>query len=225
MSAIEWVTFDCYGTLIDWERGVIEALGPFLPSGDNDRALAERYIAAEAEVEREAYRPYSEVLALASGRLMAALGRPLPPDQSQVLPESLPRWRPFPEAAEALRAVRARGRHLAILSNVDRELLAGSIMRLGVEPDLTVTAEDCRSYKPAPGHWERFQEMSGASPAVTVHVAASVFHDIVPAAAQGYRTVFINRHGKPQPLGAVTPTRTLPDLEALPGVIDALASS
>ena len=225
MSTVDWVTFDCYGTLIDWEGGVIEALGPFLPSGDSDRALAERYIAAEAEVEGEAYRPYSEVLAVASGRLMAALGRPLPADQSRVLPESLPCWRPFPEVAESLRAVRAGGRHLAILSNVDRELLARSIMRLGVEPDLTVTAEDCRSYKPAPGHWKRFRELSGASPAFTVHVAASIFHDIVPAAAQGYRTVFINRHGSPQPLGAVAPTRTLPDLKALPGVIDELASS
>ena len=117
------------------------------------------------------------------------------------------------------------GRHLAILSNVDRELLARSIVRLGVEPDLIITAEDCRSYKPALGHWERFRALSGASPAVTVHVAASLFHDIVPATAQGYRTVFINRRGEPQQPGAAGPTCTLPDLAALPGVIDALAGS
>ena len=225
MSPVDWVTFDCYGTLIDWERGIIDALRGFLPPAFEERALAERYIAAEAEVEREAYRPYSEVLALASGRLMAALGRPLAADQSRILPESLPLWRPFPEAPEAMRAVRAGGRHLAILSNVDRELLARSIVRLGVEPDLIVTAEDCRSYKPAPGHWERFRALSGASPAVTVHVAASLFHDIVPATAQGYRTVFINRGGEPQPPGAAGPTCTLTDLTALPGVIDALAGS
>ncbi len=222
MSDVEWVTFDCYGTLIDWERGIIEALGPFLPPAIEARALAERYVALEAEVEREAYRPYSDVLALASGRLMAALGRPLPPDRSRVLPESLPLWRPFPEAPEAMRAVRAAGRHLAILSNVDRELLARSIVRLGVEPDLIIAAEDCRSYKPAPGHWERFRVLSGVSPAATVHVAASLFHDIVPATAQGYRTIFINRRGEPPPLGAAAPTRTLPDLTALPTVIDEL---
>ena len=225
MSAVEWVTFDCDGTLIDWERGVIEALGPFLPPAIEGRVLAERYIAAEAEVEREAYRPYGEVLAVASGRLLAALGRPLPPDRARVLPDSLPLWRPFPEAPEAIRAVRAGGRRMAILSNVDRELLARSIIRLGVEPDLTITAEDCRSYKPAPGHWERFRALSGTSPAVTVHVAASLFHDIVPAAAQGYRTVFINRRGEPLPPGGAAPTRTLPDLTALPNVIDALAGS
>jgi 2-haloacid dehalogenase len=223
MNAVEWITFDCYGTLIDWERGVVDALAPFLPPPVDLRALAERYIATEAAVERETYRPYREVLALASGRLMAALGHPLPPGRAAVLPQSLPAWRAFPEVPEALRAVRASGRRLAILSNVDRDLLAASIIRLDVDVDLTVTAEDCRSYKPEPGHWERLRALSGASPAATVHVAASLFHDIVPAAALGYRTIFINRHG--ESLAGADPTRVLPDLRTLPCIIDALAGS
>src|SRR5712691_1942481 len=149
MAPVDWVTFDCYGTLIDWEGGVADALTPFLPPPVDRSALAARYIALEAEVEHEAYRPYREILAVAGTRLMAALGYPLRPGQERVLPDSLHVWRPFPEVPAALRALRAQGRRLAILSNVDRDLLGASIVHLGVEPDLAVTAEDCRSNKPA----------------------------------------------------------------------------
>ena len=219
-GAVEWITFDCYGTLIDWEGGVAGALAPFLPAPVDRAALAARYIAIEAEVEHEAYRPYHEILAVASARLMAALGHPFPADRERVLPDSLPSWRPFPEVPAVLRALQSEGRRLAILSNVDHALLRSSIARLGVEPHLTVTAEDCRSYKPARGHWDRFRDLSGAAAAATVHVAASQFHDIVPATALGFRTVFVNRHGEPV---AAAPTRAVPDLRALPEVIRDLA--
>ena len=222
MSTVEWVTFDCYGTLIDWEGGVIDALAPFLPASFDRKSLAARYIPLEAEVERERYRPYREVLAVTSGRLLSALGHPLPLGQEQALPNSLPAWRPFPEVPEALAALRARGYRLAILSNVDRDLLAASVKHLGIEPDLMVTAEDCQSYKPAPGHWERFQALSGVGPERTVHVAASLYHDIVPAGAFGFRTVFINRHD--EPVVGATPTHVLPDLRPLPQTIDELAA-
>jgi len=219
-GSVEWITFDCYGTLIDWEGGVTAALAPFLPPPVDRAALAARYIAIEAAVEHEAYRPYHEILAVASARLMAALGHPLPAGRERALPDSLSSWRPFPEVPEALRALQSEGRRLAILSNVDRGLLRSSIARFGVEPHLTVTAEDCRSYKPARGHWDRFRELSGAATAATVHVAASQFHDIVPATALGFRTVFVNRHGEPV---AAAPTRAVPDLRALPEVIRDLA--
>lgn len=222
-GSIEWITFDCYGTLIDWERGVADALAPFLPAPVDRETLAARYIAVEAGVEGETYRPYRDVLAIASSRLLQALGHPLPPGHGQVLPDSLPSWRPFAEVPETLSALRAAGRRLAILSNVDRDLLAASIGLLGVEPDLTITAEDCRSYKPAPGHWIRFGELSGAARAATVHVAASLFHDIVPAGGLGYRTVFVNRRGEVISLGA--PTRVLPDLRSLSRVIDEIEST
>lgn len=218
---MDWITFDCYGTLIDWEGGIADALAPLLPQPVDRRALAARYIAVEAGVEQETYRPYREVLAEASGRLMAQLGHPLPPGHKRVLPESLPQWRPFPEVPGALRALQDAGYCLAILSNVDRDLIAASIPQLGIRPDLVVTAEDCRSYKPAPGHWTYFQAQTGATPAGTVHVFASQHHDLEPAAALGYRTVFVNRHD--EPLGRTRPTRTLRDLERLPETIGRLA--
>ena len=218
--SIEWITFDCYGTLIDWEGGVANALGSLLPPPVDRAALAARYIAVEAEVEHERYRPYRDVLAVAGARVMEALGRPLPPGRERVLPDSLPSWRPFPEVPQALGALQAAGYRLAILSNVDRDLLAASIAQLGVEPDLAITAEDCRSYKPARGHWDRFRMLSGAPPSRTVHVAASLFHDIVPATSFGYRTVFVNR--RDAPIDGVTPTRVLPDLRPLPAAIEEL---
>ncbi|HKV45998.1 MAG TPA: HAD family hydrolase [bacterium] len=223
MTAVEWITFDCYGTLIDWEGGVTEALSPLLPPPVDRAALTARYIAVEAVVEHEAYRPYRDILAAASARLMAELGHPLPPGRERVLPDSLSSWRPFPEVSQVLRALRAGGARLAILSNVDRGLLAASVRHLGVEPDLTVTAEDCRSYKPARGHWDRFLTTSAASAARTVHVGASLFHDIVPARALGFRTVFINRRG--EPVVGAAPTRVLADLRPLPDVIRALTGS
>ncbi|HKX17632.1 MAG TPA: HAD family hydrolase [bacterium] len=223
MAPAEWLTFDCYGTLIDWEGGVTDALGPFLGGSPDPRALARRYIEIEAQVEHEAYRPYREVLAEASGRLMRELGHPLPPGRGQVLPDSLPRWRPFGEVPGTLRRLRDRGYRLAILSNVDRDLIGASVPLLGVTPDLIVTAEDCRSYKPASGHWTLFQTRTGSGPERTIHVGASLFHDVVPAAALGYRTVFINRHG--EPVTGASSTRVLPDLRSLPESAEQLASA
>jgi 2-haloacid dehalogenase len=219
-SRVAWITFDCYGTLVDWESGIADALAPFLPPPVDRMALAARYIALEATVEQKVYRPYRDVLAETSGRLMSQLGHPLPPERGRVLPDSLPSWRPFPEVTAALRTLRASGYRLAILSNADRDLLRASVAQLGIVPDLLITAEECRSYKPAPGHWEQFRARSGASPGRTVHVGASLYHDMVPAGSLGYRTVFINRHG--ETVGDVRPTRVLPDLRSLPQTISAL---
>ena len=222
MPDVDWITFDCYGTLIDWEDGVVRALAPLLPEEMDPHALAVGHIAVEAEVEREAYRPYRQILAEASARLMRKLGHPLTADQAEVLPESLRHWTPFPEVPEALRTLRQAGFRLAILSNIDRDLLATSIARLGVVPDAIVTSEDCGSYKPAPGHWERFCANTRATQARTVHVGASLYHDMAPAAAMGYRTVFINRHG--EPVTGTRPSRELPDLLRLPETVAALAA-
>ncbi len=218
---VEWVTFDCYGTLIDWERGIADALLPLLPRGADRRAVVERYIEIEKEVEGGEYVTYRDVLDRSGRRLLAERGRPLPDGAPSPLPGSLPSWPPFPEVPAALRALRERGYRFAILSNVDRDLLAASIASIGVEPDLAVTAEDARSYKPARGHWREFQARTGAGADRTVHVAASLDHDIRAAGAFGYRTVWIAR--RIEPLRGADPTRILEDLSRLPDTIDELA--
>jgi 2-haloacid dehalogenase len=219
--AVEWVTFDCYGTLIDWEGGITDALLPLLPPGTDRRALAERYITMEAEFEAEGYHLYRDVLDRVSRRVLRSLDAPIPDDQASPLPSSLAEWQPFSEVRTALRALVDQGRYLAILSNVDKDLLELSIGRLGVRPDLAITAEEARSYKPAPGHWRRFLERSGASVERTVHVGASQYHDMRPAAALGLRTIFIDRHGETL---ETSPTRVLRDLSTLPNVIGELAA-
>src|SRR6266542_369477 len=212
---VRWCTFDCYGTLIDWETGITDALLPLLPTDVDRAALAREYIATEAAVEAGDYHRYREVLDRAGRALLRAHGV----DAASPLAGSLASWPAFPEVPHALRALRAGGRLIAILSNVDRDLIATSIPRLGVTPDLVVTAEDCGSYKPDAGHWRRFAELSGASPTETIHVGASQYHDMRPAAALGYRTVFIDRHGERL---ETAPTRVVRDLRALPETIAAL---
>jgi 2-haloacid dehalogenase len=216
---VAWVTFDCYGTLIDWERGITDALLPLLPPGSDRQALAEWYIALEAQFEAEGYHLYKDVLDRVGRRVLRSLDVPIGEDQPSPLPSSLARWRPFPEVPAALRTLRERGRKLAILSNVDRDLLESSIARLGVRPDLAITAEDCGSYKPASGHWRLFLERSGAKADRTVHVGASQYHDMRPAAALGFRTVFVDRHGEAL---ETSPMRVINDLHTLPDVIDEL---
>jgi len=213
--AISWCTFDCYGTLIDWEGGITAALLPLLDGAVDRDALAKEYIETEASVEAGAYLRYHDVLDRAGRAVLRKHGI----DRPSPLPASLPGWDAFPEVPSSLRALQAAGRKIAILSNVDRDLIATSIPKLGIVPDLVVTAEDVGSYKPAAGHWKRFAELTGASPADTVHIGASQYHDMLPAAALGFRTVFIDRHAEPL---TTTPTRVLRDLALLPRTITEL---
>jgi len=212
-----WATFDCYGTLIDWDGGVRRALAGLWPEDDAGELL-EAYHAVEPEVEREhPALSYREVMAESTRRIAA--GRELSLDDPSAVAGSLPSWEPFSEVPGALAELRERGWLLAALSNTDPDLIAASLERIGVPFDEVVTAADTGSYKPAHGHWRVFFERTGAAADEHVHVAASLSHDIVPAGELGLTSVWINRLGeRPGP----EPTRELPDLARLPDTLDEL---
>jgi 2-haloacid dehalogenase len=170
-------------------------------------------------VQAEEYRPYSAVLTLTLERLSQEVAYGLPEGETGALAQSLPEWPPFSEVPEALEELRRRGWQLAILSNSDRDLIAASQRQLGVPFDVTVVAEDVGSYKPAHAHWERFFEVTTADRSRHVHVAASLFHDIAPAAELGLVSVWINRLAEEHD---ERPARVLPDLSGLPDALDEL---
>ena len=216
--AERWATFDCYGTLIDWERGIQGAFLTLWPDADPERLLA-RYHDVEPRVQEGRGIPYRQVLAEVLRRVAEQEGLPLRPEDEPALAASLPTWPAFPEVPAALAGARARGWKLAILSNTDPDLLAASLEHIGVPVDLQITAAEAGSYKPAPGHWDRFFEQSGADRARHVHVGASLFHDIVPAGEMGLRTVWINRLGEATNLPR---DAELTDLTELPETLDDL---
>jgi len=218
MAAPRWTTFDCYGTLIDWNLGIRRelerlfgvAVAPY---------LLHRYHELERELESDPFHTYHEVLTLALERLAQDEGIQLPEGESGALARSLPDWPPFAEVPPALAELRAHGWQLAILSNTDRDLIAASERQLGVPVDLAIVAEDVESYKPAHRHWERFFEATTAERERHVHVAASLFHDIAPARELGLRSVWINRLGEQ---ANPEPDRELPDLAGLPETLEQL---
>jgi 2-haloacid dehalogenase len=207
-----WATFDCYGTLIDWNGGIRGELARVF--GD-DRAdqLLHRYHELEPELEADGKSSYREVMTEAMRRLGA------PEVEQAGLARSLPGWQPFPEVPAALEAARSRGWTLAILSNTDRDFIDASMERLGVPFELAIVASEIGSYKPGHRHWEAFYEQTGAAREHHVHVAASLFHDIAPANELGLRSVWINRLGeRPGP----QPTRELETLTPLAETLDEL---
>jgi 2-haloacid dehalogenase len=206
-----WATFDCYGTLIDWNGGIRRELARVFGEARADELL-HRYHELEPELEADGTRTYREVMTEAMRRLGA------PADEEQGLAESLPGWEPFPEVPAALAEARSRGWKLAILSNTDRDYIDASIRRLGVPFELAIVASEIGSYKPAHPHWERFFA-TGAPREGHVHVAASRFHDIAPANELGLRSVWINRLAEP---AEPKPTRELADLSRLADTLDEL---
>jgi 2-haloalkanoic acid dehalogenase type II len=190
------VTFDCYGTLIDWETGIRNAFRKALagngPAGVDEGKVSELYEDEEKKVEKEKYRPYREVLAETARRVAGMVGWELPPEEAGFLAEDLPNWRPFNDTNPALERLSGRCR-LGILSNVDEDLLAGTLNHLSVSFDPVVTAEQVRSYKPGVAHFVRAREIVGGSS--WFHVAASLYHDIMPAVDLGVGVVWVNRKG------------------------------
>jgi 2-haloacid dehalogenase len=211
----EALSFDCYGTLVDWETGILDALRPILlrhgASCDDDRLLG-LYAAAESEIEAGPYRTYREVLREVVRRVAAGLSFLPSPADIDALPASLPSWPVFPDTVTALQALSRRFR-LAIASNIDDDLFEATRPRLQAEFALVTTAQQVRSYKPSPAHFKRTLEGLGLGREALLHVAQSLFHDIAPAKALGLTTVWVNRRSGRRGSGATPQAEARPDLE------------
>ncbi len=217
MSDPRWATFDCYGTLVDWNRGIGDQLARLFGDELREPALA-RYHELEPQIEaREPGAPYRQVLAQTLAEVAKSLGRDLPAPERDALARALPDWPVFEEVPAALSDLRRRGWRLAILSNTDRDLIDASMERIGVPFELAIVASEIGSYKPAPGHWEEFRRATDAAPGRHVHVAASLFHDVEPCHGLGIPCVWINRLGEAARGG---PAAELPDLAELPATLE-----
>jgi 2-haloacid dehalogenase len=217
--ADRWVTFDCYGTLVDWNGGIRAELERLFGADQGDQLLA-RYHELEPAIQAE--QPalaYREVLARALEALAAEQGVDLAPGERDALGRSLPGWPAFPEVPSALAEARERGYRLVILSNSDPDLIAASMERIGVPFDDAITASVIGSYKPGLVHWQEFARRYGRLP--DAHVAASLFHDVGPAKELGLPAVWINRLGEQR--GDYRPDRELTDLAPLPDTLTELA--
>jgi 2-haloacid dehalogenase/putative hydrolase of the HAD superfamily len=209
------VTFDCYGTLIDWEGGLATAC---IRAAWRDGVRLERaaviraYMAAERDVEAGAYHRYRDVLAQSAQGVAARLGWRLDPAHAGFLAESLPTWVPFPDTNAALGRLRAAGYALGILSNVDDDLLAATRRHFTVDFELLVTAQQVGAYKPARPHFDAARRAIGSR--AWLHVGQGYFHDMVPARALGIPSAWINRNGE-APVDDGKPDHEFPTLAEL----------
>lgn len=209
------LTFDCYGTLIDWETGILRAVQPVLQRHGLvvlDTALLQLYAKLEAELEAGPYIPYREVLRGVMAGLAVELGFTPHDGELDALADSVGQWPPFHDSSEALRRLQRRYQ-LAILSNIDDDLFAASEKRLGVTFDAVITAQQVGSYKPNPRHFEAALARLAVPKEQILHVAQSLFHDHVPAQAQGFTSVWVNRASLLPGTGLSLPVDVMPDLE------------
>ncbi len=217
-----WLTFDCFGTLIDWRHG-IRTTGELLFPGHGP-AFLDAYIALEAEVENEgSFHRYRAVLTETTRRAAHRLSLDLKPDDATALVSTIPYWPAFADVGPALGELRREGWKLALLTNCDRDLIALTQRRLPVSFDAVVTAEDVSAYKPDPAHFRLFQSTFGASAGAWIHVAQSYFHDIKPTSQLGISRIWVNRESEkddPSLADAV-----VPGLGGLPAAVNRLVSA
>jgi len=193
----QYLTFDCYGTLIDWRKGIEAHLGELLRKNGvvPKKKIFPIYVKYEAEEESES-KPYRKVLKNTAMRIASHFGMSVPEEQAEEFAESVPYWTPFSDTTETLKELGRRGYKRVILSNVDRDLLRETIQRNGLDVDGFITSEDARSYKPAVGHWKAFLERYKVSKESTLHIAQSLYHDVFPATKLGFEVAWINRYGE-----------------------------
>jgi 2-haloacid dehalogenase len=223
MATTRWLTFDCYGTIADWNTGMLGALEPV--AGERAAMLLGAYHRAESVLEAQArWHPYREILIDGLAWAARRTGVALPPAADKALVDAWPDMPVFPDVAEALSMLASSGWRLAVLTNCDEDLFAATSGKLPVPFEVVVTAEQVRSYKPDMGHFRKFAEITGATPATWIHVANSWVHDILPASRMGLRSVWVDRDrtGHPAKFAErrITAMRRLPeavaDVSALP---------
>jgi 2-haloacid dehalogenase len=222
MDDRRWATFDCYGTLVDWDGGIGAELGRLFGTSETADLLG-RYHVIEPRVQEEHQTwSYRKVMAEVLAAVAAEVGVQLPSGEEDALGRSLAGWPVFEEVPAALAEAYGRGWNLVALTNSDRDLIDASLRVIGVPFEAAIVASEIGSYKPAHGHWRAFYETTGADKDRHVHVAQSHYHDIVPAHELGIRSVWINRLGeRAQPPS----TRELGDLTGLADVLDELVSA
>ena len=224
-SRFDAITFDCYGTLIDWEQGILNALQPVLaPHGVDagEDELLERYARHEAALEADAYLPYRDVLAESLRGLCGELGFTPSDDDARGFALAIGDWPAFHDTAPALRRLHERFR-LGVITNCDRDLFALSNRRLGVTFDWVVTAQDAGAYKPSHAPFELAFETIDVPRDRILHAAQSLFHDHVPGKKLGLTTAWVDRrHGRPgsgaTPPASATPDLTVPDMRTFADV-------
>jgi len=209
------LTFDCYGTLIDWESGILRALKPIFANRGipvSDSELLERYGEIEAQMESGAYKPYRQILREAVAGLGLRYNFSPVANEMECLPDSLQYWQPFPDSVAALKRLKKLYK-LAIVSNVDEDMFEASARKLEVPFDHVITASQARSYKPSHNNFECALDRIGLPREQVLHVAQSIYHDIIPARALGISSVWVNRRKGLSGSGATLPAEGRPDLE------------
>jgi 2-haloacid dehalogenase len=214
-NRFEILTFDCYGTLINWEDGILDCLHGILAAhGKNidDATILRLYGDFEASAEQGEYRRYREVLQSVVRQFGERLGFAPTDGEVRSLPESLPSWKPWPDTVTALRELHNQFR-LAIVSNVDDNLFAGTRPRLGVEFDQVITAQQAGAYKPSLKMFELALSRIGVPAHRVLHIGQSIYHDVIPAQSLGLATVWVNRPSPRHGVGAVKAAEGRPDLQ------------
>jgi 2-haloacid dehalogenase len=220
LHRFEALTFDCYGTLIDWERGILRALEVLLPADGfhggrvrpDDEDLLRAFGRFESEVEAGSFQGYRAVLESVARRFGEAYDGAVDDEAASRFAASVPDWPPFSDTVEALRILEDRYR-LAVVSNVDDDLFRGTSRHLGVDFDVVVTAEQVGSYKPGRAHFDEVLRRLDLPMDRVLHVAQSLYHDIRPASSLGFRCVWVRRRAGSDGSGATPAAKATPDLE------------
>lgn len=214
-SRFRVITFDCYGTLIDWETGILGTIRPILLANSaalSDPEILRLYGELEAEAESSQYRPYREILSDVVRGFGVRLGFHPSEQEQQSLPDSLSDWRPFPDTVAALRHLKTRCK-LGIISNVDDDLFSASARRLEVDFDFITTAAQSRAYKPSLEIFRLAQKKMGTQPEQWLHAGQSIYHDVIPAKSLGITTVWVNRSSPRPGAGPAKQASATPDVE------------